>query len=53
MIFLIILLLVFFVVMLCIESKCPDCGGDMYYEKYDVACDRDIYKCKNCGKEWI
>lgn len=53
MIFLVLIFLVFFITMLFIKPKCPDCNGNLYYEEYDVACDRDIYKCNNCGKEWI
>jgi len=33
--------------------KCPECGGVLYYEEYDVACDRDIYKCSKCGELWF
>lgn len=53
MIFLVLMFLVLFIAIFFIKPKCPDCGGDMYYEEYDVACDRDIYKCKKCGEEWI
>lgn len=35
------------------SNKCPECGGILYYEEYDVACDRDVYKCSKCGKTWF
>ena len=54
MIFLVVMFLVFFILIICVKPKCPYCGGNMYYEEYDVACDRDIYKCSRCGEEeWI
>lgn len=35
------------------SCKCPSCNGILYYEEYDVACDRDIYKCSKCGELWF
>lgn len=35
------------------KLKCPHCNGDMKSEYYDMRFDRTVYKCENCGKEWI
>lgn len=51
MIFLIVMFLVFFILMVCIKPKCPDCNGKM--DDIDLYDDHMVYKCKNCGKEWI
>ena len=53
MIFVAVMLLVFFVVTLFIKPKCPDCGGKMTYVYYDAEIDRNVYKCEDCGEEWI
>lgn len=33
--------------------KCPDCGGVMRSEFYDMEIDELVYKCEQCGKQWI
>lgn len=47
MIFLVTMFLVFFVAMLLIKPKCPDCNGKM--DGVDLYDDPIVYKCKNCG----
>lgn len=33
--------------------RCPDCGGIMRSEFLDMEFDRLVYKCTDCGEEWI
>lgn len=51
MIFIVIMLLVLFIAALIIKPKCPDCGGKM--DDVYVHDDNTVYKCRNCGEEWI
>lgn len=51
MIFVGVTLLVFFVAVLTIKPKCPDCGGKM--RDINIHHGRIVYKCEKCGKEWI
>lgn len=51
MIFVGVMLLVFFVAVLIIKPKCPDCGGKM--DDVDVYHGHLVYKCRECGKEFI
>lgn len=51
MIFVGVMLLVFFIAMLFIKPKCPDCGGQL--DDVDLHDDHTVYKCRKCGKEWI
>lgn len=51
MILIIVTLLVFIIAALFIKPKCPDCGGEL--DDVDTHDDRTVYKCRNCGKEWI
>ena len=51
MILIVVTLLVFFVAVLLIKPKCPDCGGKM--DDVDIHHGRTVYKCRKCGKEWI
>lgn len=53
MIFVIITLLVFFIVVLFIKPRCPDCGDKMDNIDIDICHDCTVYKCGKCGKEWI
>lgn len=50
---LILLIAIFLVILaMCfIKPKCPKCGGKMK----DVTIDNDklVYKCDDCGEEWI
>lgn len=32
---------------------CPDCDGEMESEFFDMSIDKMVYKCKQCGKEWV
>ena len=36
-----------------IKYKCSQCGGvcDLYF--YDMDIKREVYKCRDCGYEWI
>lgn len=33
--------------------KCPDCNGNLSSEMIDMEHDKIVYKCEQCGKEWI
>uniref|UniRef100_A0AAU8AYL5 Uncharacterized protein n=1 Tax=Dulem virus 35 TaxID=3145753 RepID=A0AAU8AYL5_9CAUD len=33
--------------------KCPDCGGKLRSEFFDMEINNMVYKCDRCGKEWI
>jgi DNA-directed RNA polymerase subunit RPC12/RpoP len=35
------------------KQKCPDCGADMEEAFYDPGIDMIVYKCTDCGKEWV
>ena len=35
------------------KIKCPKCGGEVYFEYEDTVNNITVYKCKNCGEEWI
>lgn len=35
------------------EMNCPDCGGIMKYEFYDPVHKVDVFRCQECGKEWV
>lgn len=37
----------------CFKSHCPDCGGTMDSVYFDMFLDRQVYKCRNCGEEWV
>ena len=50
MIFIVVMLLVFSIATF-IKPKCPDCGGKM--DDVDLYNDHAVYKCRDCGKEWI
>jgi tRNA(Ile2) C34 agmatinyltransferase TiaS len=32
--------------------KCPECGGTMTSDMFDMEHECLIYKCTKCGKEW-
>lgn len=51
MIFVGVMLLVFFVAVLFIKPKCPDCGSKM--DDIDIYHGKTVFRCRNCGKEWI
>ena len=34
-------------------QKCPDCNGVMKWEMIDMELDKNVYKCSNCGKQWV
>lgn len=36
-----------------LRNKCPKCGGDIYFEYEDTVNGLIVYKCKNCGEEWV
>lgn len=35
------------------KIRCHHCGDVVEWQKYNTAIHRHIYKCRNCGKEWI
>ena len=35
------------------EIHCPDSGGIMKYEFYDPMHKVDVFRCQECGKEWV
>ena len=35
------------------KPHCPDCGGVMDVEMLDMILDKLVYKCRDCGKEWV
>lgn len=35
------------------EIHCPDCGGILKYEFYDHVHKVDVFRCQECGKEWV
>ena len=39
--------------LLMIRPRCPRCGGKLINIYYDAEIDHNVYKCEDCGKEWI
>ena len=35
------------------ETHCPDCGGILKYEFYNPIHKVDVFRCQECGKEWV
>lgn len=35
------------------KLHCPSCGGVLDSAFLDMEIDHVVYKCRNCGKEWI
>lgn len=35
------------------SSHCPECGGRMKYDDYDMEIDHFVYRCEKCGKRWF
>lgn len=35
------------------KIKCHHCGDVVEWQEYNTVLHRHIYKCRNCGKEWI
>ena len=35
------------------KGHCPDCGGVLQVEMLDMVFDTLVYKCRECGKEWV
>lgn len=35
------------------KLRCPKCGGIMDWKMIDMQFDKNVYKCRDCGKEWI
>ena len=35
------------------KDCCPECGGQLQCELFDIILDCLVYKCKECGKEWV
>ena len=35
------------------KAKCPDCGAELEEAFYDPNIDKVVYKCPECGKEWV
>lgn len=33
--------------------ECPSCGGRMDVAFIDMEINKMVYKCRNCGKEWV
>lgn len=40
-------------VLLFMKPRCPDCGGKMYESFYDSTLDGTVWKCSDCGEEWV
>lgn len=36
-----------------IKFHCPECGGVMDSEFYDMEIDDMVYQCRDCGKRWV
>lgn len=34
-------------------KPCPFCGGTMDVAFIDMEINKMVYKCRNCGKEWV
>ena len=35
------------------KHHCPECDGVMDSNIFDLTQEVVVYKCRNCGKEWI
>lgn len=35
------------------EIYCPECGGILKYEFYNPIHKVDVFRCQECGKEWV
>ena len=35
------------------KCHCPDCGGVMDRAFYDMKIGKLVYKCRDCGEEWV
>lgn len=35
------------------KIRCHHCGDIVEWREYNTVLHRHIYKCRNCGKEWI
>lgn len=51
MIFIIVVPIIFFIAVLLLKPRCPECGSPMF--DIDVSDGRIVYRCSYCGKEWI
>lgn len=51
MIFIIVVPIVFFIAVLLLKPRCPECGSTMF--DIDVCDGHIVYICRKCGKEWI
>lgn len=47
----VVIILVLFIVVLNMKHKCPDCDGKM--DDVDEHYGSTVYRCRECGKEWI
>lgn len=47
----IVFFIVFFIAVLLLKPRCPECGCPMF--DIDVCDGHIVYKCSRCGKEWI
>lgn len=36
-----------------LTSECPECGGKLKAEMFDMNINKMVYKCEKCNKEWI
>lgn len=41
------------VIMFLPTGKCPRCGGKLRHHHYDGSIGRNVYKCVDCGKEYV
>ena len=49
--FVIMLLIILFIIITLIKPRCQDCGSKL--DDIDMCDEHIIYKCRNCGEEWI
>lgn len=35
------------------KPHCPDCGGVMDGDQFDMEIDKVVYTCRICNKEWV
>ena len=35
------------------KPHCPDCGGIMDGDQFDMEIDKVVYTCRDCNKEWV
>ena len=35
------------------KPRCPDCGGVMDGNQFDMEIDKVVYTCRECNKEWV